>query len=113
MTETQPRSLYWWDEIDAPASGPGAATDHLVEARDRLSLAATIQSASGGDVAITVRLGGWCLDLQHGPPSLARALAVLQGLDRLDRQQCEPQTWQHLTAAEMAMAAYVAQLSPG
>jgi hypothetical protein len=113
MTETQPRSLYWWDEIDAPAISPSVPKDHLVEARDRLSLAATIQSASGGDVAITVRLGGWCLDLQRGQVSLAGAMAVLQGLDRLDRQACEPRTWQHLEAAEMAIAAYVAQLSEG
>jgi len=80
---------------------------------DRLSLAATIQSASGGDIAITVRLGGWCIDLQRGQVSLARALVVLQGLDQLDRQLCEPQTWQHLKVAEMAIAAYVTQSRAG
>jgi hypothetical protein len=38
---------------------------------------------------------------------LSLSSAVLQGLDKQDRHACEPQTWEHLRAAEMVMAAYV------
>lgn len=103
------RTLHWWDEMAEPPRHPGARGDALEMARDRLSLAATIQSASGGDEDIAALLGTWCLNLKRNPPNLATVIVVFHALDRLDRHACEPQTWQHLTAAEVAIAAYIEQ----
>jgi hypothetical protein len=113
MTNGSPRTPNWWDEISAPIAHPGAVIDHLGIASDRLSLASTIQSATGGGPAIAALLGQWCLDLKRRDPDLATVMNVLQGLDRLDRHACEPQTWQHLQAAEIAVAAYVATARGG
>lgn len=113
MTDGSQRTPNWWDEIGAPIIRPGDATDHLGIASDRLSLASTVQSTSGGDLTIAALLGRWCLNLKRRAPDLATAINVLQGLDQLDRHACEPQTWKHLQAAEMAVAAYVATAQGG
>ena len=113
MTADSPRSPNWWDDLDEPLIQPTVAGDHLLIASDRLALAVIVQTTSGGDLAIAGRLSTWCLDLKRRDIDLATALAILQNLDRLDRHACEPQTWEHLRAAEMAVAAYVAKVRGG
>lgn len=106
------RTPNWWDEVSGPATQPLEATAGLLGmASDRLSLATISQDAHGHDPALAKRLGQWCIALKGKDPDLATVMAVLQGLDRLDRQACEPQAWQHLQAAEMAIAAHVAQVA--
>jgi len=109
MSEVTQRDINWWDELPAPLVTSVLPSDPVVVARDRLSLAFTAQCTAGGDQAIANLLGEWCLDLSRSHPTLALVIAVLHGLDRMDRHTCEPQTWQHLAAAEVALAAYVAK----
>jgi hypothetical protein len=104
------RTPNWWDEVSGPLPQPAQATDHLRVARDQLSLASISQDIHGREPILARQLSDWCIAIKRPDPDLATVLAVLQGLDRLDRQACEPQAWQHLQAAEMAIAAYVASV---
>lgn len=112
MTADSPRTLNWWDDLDGQLIQPTVAGDYLQIASDRLALAAIVQTASGGNPTIADRLGNWCLDLKRRDIDVTTALAMLPELDRLDRNACEPQTWDHLRA-EMAVAAYVARAQTG
>jgi hypothetical protein len=113
MAGESQRTPNWWDEVSAPLIQPLKSTELLESASDRLSLATVVQDAHGRDPTIAIRLGQWCIALKRPNPDLATVMTVLQGLDRLERQTCEPQTWQHLQAAEMAIAAYVAKAQGG
>lgn len=113
MTGTDLRTPNWWDDVGEPLIQPAQPAHLLDTASDRLSLAAIAQSDSRRDPAIANRLGQWSIDLRQRDPDLATVMKVLQGLDRLDRQECEPQTWHHLKAAEGAVAAYAAQVQGG
>jgi hypothetical protein len=107
VDETLAKIPNWWDtEVQSPAQ-PVTDDNYLLQASDRLALAALVQAKSGGDQGITDLLGQWCLDLKRADNFTV--VAVLRGLDHLDREACEPQTWQHLKAAETAVARYVAQ----
>lgn len=99
----------WWDTPAKPLVRPVTSVDHLASAADRLALASAAQTRAGGDLGIASKLERWCMDLK-GRPTLPLVLAVLHGLDRLDREACEPQTWLHLQEAEKAVAAYVASM---
>jgi hypothetical protein len=79
------------------------------QASDLLSFACASQTMAGGDSSIAATMDGWCQDLKRQPVGIAPVIAVLQGLDRLDRNACEPQTWHYRTATEIALAAFVSQ----
>ncbi len=113
MAGDEQRTPNWWDELSGPPAQSAQATGRLRAASDRLSLASIIQEAHGRDAALAKRLGQWCIALKQQDPDLATVMSVLQGLDRLDRETCEPQAWQHLQAAEMAVAAHVACVNGG
>jgi hypothetical protein len=113
MSGEPERHTQWWDALSEPPVQPRAASDQVLTASDRLSLAATIQQAQGRDPAIAALLSQWLFALKRGDPSVATVVFVLQGLDRLDRHACEPQTWQHLQVAETALAAVLARLQCG
>ena len=97
----------WWDE-PGDASRRNEDRDYIRMACDRLSLAWICQQESGGDPTIAERIDRWHRDLKRRPTALATVITVLHGLDRLDRHACEPPAWQHLIAAENALAAYIA-----
>jgi hypothetical protein len=107
------RTPNWWDEVSGPFTQPAETSSLLGMASDRLSLATIAQDTHGRDPMLARQLGQWCIALKGQNPDLATVMAVLQGLDRLDRQACEPQVWQHLQAAEMVVAAYVAKVQGG
>lgn len=104
----------WWDDGFTPLHRhPAAHTDHLRIASDRLALAALSHHAAGGEADVAERLGRWCLELKRNEPDLNTVMTVLYGLDRLPRDDCEPQSWHHVQAAEQALAAYVARARDG
>lgn len=113
MTDTVLRTPNWWDDIGEPLIQPAQPARLLDTASDRLALAAITQTESGHHGAIAAMLGQWSIDLRQRNPDLATVVSVLLGLDRLDRQECEPQTWHHLKAAEGVVAAYVAREQGG
>ena len=113
MTGDTQRTPSWWDEVGGSSTQPGQTSGLLVAASDRLSLATISQDVHGLDPALARRLGDWCILLKRPDPDLASVMAVLQGLDGLDRHACEPQAWQHLQAAEASLAAYVATFQDG
>jgi len=105
---TSPRQLQWWDQIDEPVSRPlTEGADPCTTAIDRLSLACSAHLSARGDDAIAGLLGRWCVDMRGARTSLSAAMAIRDALDRLDRQACEPQCWQHLTAAEISLDAHI------
>jgi hypothetical protein len=106
-----PRQLQWWDQLDVPITQPlSAKVDFCTTAIDRLALASSAQHAAQGDPAVTGQLQRWCLELRAARTSLSKALVLRDELDRMDRDTCEPQSWQHLTAAESALDAHIQEL---
>ena len=107
MSGAPQRTPHWWDACDELCHRPVGAPDPLSQATDRLALAWTVHRMMGGHSAIAATLEDWCLELKKPQRDRTAISAVLHGLDRLNRHDCEPQTWQHLTAAEIAIAAYL------
>ena len=104
----------WWDDGLTPLHRHSEdPADHLRIASDRLALAVLSHHAAGGKAAVAERIGRWCLDLKRNQPNLSTVMTVLHGLDRLPRDDCEPQSWHHVQAAEQALAAYVARARGG
>ena len=110
---TTMRTPNWWDDAGDEYLRPGYATDHVRQASDLLSFAFASQTVAGGDQSIAAHMDSWCLELKRRPIGMASVIAVLHGLDRLDRHACEPHTWQHLKAAEIALAAFLVQARGG
>ena len=113
MADDAQRTPCWWDEVSGPSIQPAPGSDLLGVASDRLALASILQDVHGRDPELARRLGQWCIALKRPQPDLLTVVTVLQGLDGLDRHACEPQAWQHLQAAEVAVAAYVAGAQGG
>ena len=85
----------------------------LETASTRLSIAAVVQDSTGGNDDIARRLSEWCMALKQVAPDLITIQMILHGLDRMDRTECEPQTWFHLKQAEMALAAHLQAIRSG
>ena len=101
------RTPDWWDAVDVSPIRPAPASDPVAQAGDRIGLACSLHRAAGGVEHIAHLLGNWCLDLRRTPHVRTTIEAILRQLDALERQACEPQSWQHLAAAETALAAYL------
>ncbi|MBA3710765.1 MAG: hypothetical protein H0W83_18325 [Planctomycetes bacterium] len=47
------------------------------------------------------------MTLMQGSADLVTIQRIIHGLDRMERDECEPQTWFHLKQAEIALAAHL------
>jgi hypothetical protein len=108
----QPRQSVWWeDQPDIPGLPLSAPLQSFCDlAIDRLSLAFVAQQSARGDASITQHIVRWCLELREARGSLATCTIIRDALDHLDRQACEPQSWQHLRAAEEALESHIRTL---
>jgi len=86
---------------------------HLETARTRLSIAATVQDSTGRNDDIARQLSAWCMAIKQVAPDPVTIQMIMHGLDRMDRNECEPQTWFHLKQTEMALAAHLQAIRSG
>jgi len=107
MTASEPRTPNWWDPPADAMPPPPTPLSHLDAAGTRLSIAAVVQESTGGNRDIAQQLSTWCMALMQGNADLATIQRIIHGLDRMARDECEPQTWFHLKQAEVALAAHL------
>ena len=101
------RQHLWWDSLPESLAQPASGIEPVALAIDRLSLAFTAQHTAGGPGPVAQLIAHWCQQLSCNRSSLITSESVRDAMDRLDREHCEPQSWNHLTAAEIALREHI------